>query len=95
MTEAEFLNLNCLKVEFNNTGSIVIEQNVGDLPEGIYRISVETAYPLSDGNAKRPYYLEYGFTGNRSTEYYSGYEADEFHSFTKFKEENEYGNFRY
>lgn len=83
VTEAEFLNLNCLKVEFNNTGSIVIEQNVGDLPEGIYRISVETAYPLSDGNAKRPYYLEYGFTGNRSTEYYSGYEADEFHSFTK------------
>lgn len=83
VTEAEFLNLNCLKVEFNNTGSIVIEQNVGNLPEGIYRISVETAYPLSDGNAKRPYYLEYGFTGNRSTEYYSGYEADEFHSFTK------------
>ena len=83
VTEAEFLNLNCLKVEFNNTGSIVMEQNVGDLPEGIYRISVETAYPLSDGNAKRPYYLEYGFTGNRSTEYYSGYEADEFHSFTK------------
>lgn len=83
VTKTEFLNLNCLKVEFNDTGSIVIEQDVGELPEGIYKISVESAYPESDGNAKRPYYLEYGFTGNRSTVYYSGYEAEEFHSFSK------------
>ena len=66
VTEEEFLNLNCLKVEFNDTGSIVIEQNVGELPKGTYKISVETAYPESDGNAKRPEYLEYGFTGDRS-----------------------------
>lgn len=83
VTEAEFLNLNCLKVEFNNTGSIVIEQNVGDLPEGIYRISVETAFPESDGNTKRPNYFEYGFTGNRDTVYYNSLTADEYHSVSK------------
>ena len=83
VTEEEFLNLNCLKVEFNDTGSIVIEQNVGELPKGTYKISVETAYPESDGNAKRPEYLEYGFTGDRSTAYYNEYTAEEFHSFGK------------
>ncbi len=83
VTEEEFLNLNCLKVEWNDTGSIVIEQNVGELPKGTYKISVETAYPESDGNAKRPEYLEYGFTGDRSTAYYNEYTAEEFHSFGK------------
>lgn len=83
VTESEFLNMKCLKVEFSGTGGVVIEQNVGTLPAGTYQISVEMAYPESDGNVARPSYMEYGFTGNRSTVYFSNYTADEYHSISK------------
>lgn len=83
VTASEFLNMKCLKVEFSGTGGVVIEQSVGTLPAGTYQISVEMAYPESDGNAARPSYMEYGFTGNRSTVYFSNYTADEYHSISK------------
>ena len=83
VTESEFLNMKCLKIEFSGAGAVVLEQNVGTLPEGIYKISIETAFPESDGNTKRPNYFEYGFTGNRDTVYYNSLTADEYHSVSK------------
>lgn len=83
VTESEFLNMKCLKIEFSGAGAVVLEQNLGTLPEGIYKISIETAFPESDGNTKRPNYFEYGFTGNRDTIYYNSLTADEYHSVSK------------
>ena len=83
VTESEFLNMKCLKIEFSSTGAVVLEQDVGTLPEGIYKISIETAFPESDGNTKRPNYFEYGFTGNRDTVYYNSLTAGEYHSVSK------------
>lgn len=83
VTESEYLNMKCLKIEFSGAGAVVLEQNVGTLPEGIYKISIETAFPESDGNTKRPNYFEYGFTGNRDTVYYNSLTADEYHSVSK------------
>lgn len=83
VTESEFLNMKCLKIEFSSTGAVVLEQDVGTLPEGIYKISIETAFPESDGNIERPNYCEYGFTGNRDTVYYNSLAADEYHSVSK------------
>lgn len=83
VTESEFLNMRCLKVEFSNTGAVTLEQDVGTLLEGVYKISIETAFPESDGNTKRPNYFEYGFTGNRDTVYYNSLTADEYHSVSK------------
>lgn len=83
VTESEFLNMKCLKIEFSGAGAVVLEQNVGTLPEGIYKISIETAFPESGGNTKRPNYFEYGFTGNRDTVYYNSLTAGEYHSVSK------------
>lgn len=83
VTESEFLNMKCLKIEFSSTGAVVLEQDVGTLPEGIYKIGIETAFPESDGNVERPNYFEYGFTGNRDTVYYNSLTADEYHSASK------------
>lgn len=79
VTEEEYLNLNCLRLEFTATGIMNVEQSLGELEAGTYTVSIETAYPTG----KRPTYLSYGFSGNRSTAYYSGYTAEEFHAFSK------------
>lgn len=81
VTEAEFMNMKCLKVEFTSSGGITIEQSLGELEEGEYVISVATAYP-SESN-RRPAYIGYGFSGNRTNVYYSNYKADEFHVLSK------------
>lgn len=81
VTETEFLNMKCLKVAFSSSGGVTIEQSLGELEAGEYVISVATAYP--GGSNLRPSYLGYGFSGNRTNEYYSNYKADEFHVHSK------------
>lgn len=81
VTETEFMNMKCLKVAFSSSGGVTIEQSVGELEAGEYVISVATAYP--GGSNLRPSYIGYGFSGNRTTAYYSGYKADEFHVLSK------------
>lgn len=81
VTEAEFLNTNCLKVQFTATGLVTINQSLGTLEEGNYTVSVEAAYP--DGTVQRPSYIKYGFSGNQATTYFSSYTKDEFHSFKR------------
>lgn len=81
VTEAEFMNMKCLKVAFSSSGGVTIEQSLGELEAGEYVISVATAYP--GGSNQRPSYIGYGFSGNRTTAYYSNYKADEFHVLSK------------
>lgn len=81
VSEAEFLNTNCLKVQFTATGLITINQSLGTLEAGNYTISAEAGYP--DGTAQRPSYIRYGFSGNQATTYFSSYAKDEFHSFKR------------
>lgn len=75
VTEAEYMNMKCLKLDFYGTGGVTIEQYVGELEEGDYVISVATAYPSSN---QRPSYIGYGFSGNRTNVYYSNYKPEEF-----------------
>ena len=81
VTEAEFMNMKCLKIAFSSSGGVAIEQSLGELEAGEYVISVATAYP--GGSNQRPSYIGYGFSGNRTTAYYSNYKADEFHVLSK------------
>ncbi len=75
VTEAEYMNMKCLKIEFYGSGGVTIEQYLGELEEGDYVISVATAYPSSN---QRPSYIGYGFSGNRTNVYYSNYKPEEF-----------------
>lgn len=78
--EAEYLNQKCLKLTFESTGTVYINQDLGTLPEGNYKIAVQVAFATA---AERPAYITYGFSGNQSTEYFKGYTAGEYHVFTK------------
>lgn len=78
--EAECLNQKCLKLTFESTGTVYINQNLGTLPEGNYKIAVQVAFTTA---AERPAYITYGFSGNQSTEYFKGYTAGEYHVFSK------------
>lgn len=78
--EAECLNQKCLKLTFESTGTVYINQNLGTLPEGNYKIAVQVAFATA---AERPAYITYGFSGNQSTEYFKGYTAGEYHVFSK------------
>ena len=81
IAQAEFLNMNAIKLTFSADGSVTLTQNLGIMEAGNYKITVETAYP--EGSKYRPSYVRYGFSGNQSTGYFSGYSADEFHTFSK------------
>lgn len=78
--EAECLNQKCLKLTFESTGTVYINQDLGTLPEGNYKIAVQVAFATA---AERPAYITYGFSGNQSTEYFKGYTAGEYHVFSK------------
>lgn len=78
--EAECLNQKCLKLIFESTGTVYINQDLGTLPEGNYKIAVQVAFATA---AERPAYITYGFSGNQSTEYFKGYTAGEYHVFSK------------
>lgn len=79
--QAEFLNMNAIKLTFSANGSVTLSQSLGSLEAGNYKIAVEAAYP--EGSKYRPSYVRYGFSENQSTEYFSGYSADEFHTYSK------------
>ena len=79
--QAEFLNMNAIKLTFSANGSVTLSQSLGSLEAGNYKIAVEVAYP--EGSKYRPSYVRYGFSENQSTEYFSGYSADEFHTYSK------------
>lgn len=81
---AEFMNMNCIKLTFTATGVVYLNQLLETLPEGEYTIAVTAAFPSgSTATVYRPTYIAYGFSNNRSTEYFSSYNADEFHTFKK------------
>lgn len=79
--QAEFLNMNAFKLTFSANGSVTLTQSLGTMEAGNYKIAVEAAYP--EGSKYRPSYVRYGFSENQSTEYFSGYSADEFHTYSK------------
>lgn len=79
--QAEFLNMNAIKLTFSANGSVTLTQSLGTMEAGNYKIAVEAAYP--EGSKYRPSYVRYGFSENQSTEYFSGYSADEFHTYSK------------
>ncbi len=79
--QAEFLNMNAIKLTFSANGSVTLSQSLGSLEAGNYKIAVEAAYP--EGSKYRPSYIQYGFSENKSTSYLSGYTADEFHTYSK------------
>ena len=76
----EYLNLDCLKVEFTGTGTVTINQDVGELPAGTYLIGIETAYEEA---GTRPSYVRFGFSSSTTTQYYSSMEAGEFKALTR------------
>lgn len=80
MSKVEYLNLDCFKAKFNASGTTTLTQNLGELPAGDYTIVVEFAFPST---ALRPNYIQYGFSGNLTTAYLSGYTSGEFHSLSK------------
>ena len=73
--------MNAIKLTFSANGSVTLSQSLGSLEAGNYKIAVEAAYP--EGSKYRPSYVRYGFSENQSTEYFSGYSADEFHTYSK------------
>lgn len=77
---SEYMNMKCLKIEFYSSGGVTIEQYLGELEAGEYTISVATAYPSSN---QRPNYIGYGFSGNRTNEYYSNFSPEQFKVFSK------------
>lgn len=77
---SEYMNMKCLRIEFYSSGGVTIEQYLGELEAGEYTISVATAYP---SNGQRPNYIGYGFSGNRTTEYYSNFNPEQFKVFSK------------
>ena len=77
---SEYMNMKCLRIEFYSSGGVTIEQYLGELEAGEYTISVATAYP---SNGQRPNYIGYGFSGNRTTEYYSNFKPEQFKVFSK------------
>lgn len=79
--KSEFRNTKAFKLTFTGSGSVTLTQNLGILEAGNYKIAVEAAYP--EGSKYRPSYVRYGFSENQSTEYFSGYSADEFHTYSK------------
>lgn len=79
--KSEFRNTKAFKLTFTGSGSVTLTQNLGILEAGKYKIAVEAAYP--EGSKYRPSYVRYGFSENQSTEYFSGYSADEFHTYSK------------
>jgi len=82
VTEAQFLNLSCFKVQFNSSSTVYISQDLGNLPAGTYLIEVTFAFPLdSDGlTTLRPTSLAYGFSGNLRTVSLSTYTGNEMHT---------------
>lgn len=82
--KCEFLNMNCFKLSFKNSGLQLIEQSVGELPEGDYEIQALIAFPMENtADQYRPDRVEYGFSDNRSVTALELYEAGKFHSFKK------------
>lgn len=79
--KSEFRNTKAFKLTFTGSGSVTLTQSLGILEAGKYKIAVEAAYP--EGSKYRPSYVRYGFSENQSTEYFSGYSADEFHTYSK------------
>ena len=79
--KSEFRNTKAFKLTFTGSGSVTLTQSLGILEAGNYKIAVEAAYP--EGSKYRPSYVRYGFSENQSTEYFSGYSADEFHTYSK------------
>ena len=73
--------MNAIKLTFSANGSVTLTQSLGTMEAGNYKIAVEAAYP--EGSKYRPSYVRYGFSENQSTEYFSGYSADEFHTYSK------------
>lgn len=81
---AEFLNMKCLKLTFNSSGIVYLNQSVGTLPAGNYEIAASAAFPSgATATTYRPTYIAYGFSNSRTVDYFSGYTADEFHTFSK------------
>lgn len=79
--KSELRNTKAFKLTFTGSGSVTLTQSLGILEAGKYKIAVEAAYP--EGSKYRPSYIQYGFSENQSTEYFSGYSADEFHTYSK------------
>lgn len=79
--KSEFRNTKAFKLTFTGSGSVTLTQSLGTMEAGNYKIAVEAAYP--EGSKYRPSYVRYGFSENQSTEYFSGYSADEFHTYSK------------
>ena len=73
---AEHANMRCLKLAFKASGIVYINQDVGTLAAGNYKVSVATAYPEGDGT--RPKYIAYGFSGSRETAYFADHAAGNF-----------------
>ena len=73
---AEHANMRCLKLAFKASGIVYINQDVGTLAAGNYKVSVATAYPEGDGT--RPKYIAYGFSSSRETAYFVDHAAGNF-----------------
>ena len=73
---AEHANMRCLKLAFKASGIVYINQDVGTLAAGNYKVSVATAYPEGDGT--RPKYISYGFSSSRETAYFADHAAGNF-----------------
>ena len=73
---AEHANMRCLKLAFKASGIVYINQDVGTLATGNYKVSVATAYPEGDGT--RPKYIAYGFSSSRETAYFADHAAGNF-----------------
>ena len=73
---AEHANMRCLKLAFKASGIVYINQDVGTLAAGNYKVSVATAYPEGDGT--RPKYIAYGFSSSRETAYFADHAAGNF-----------------
>ena len=73
---AEHANMRCLKLAFKASGIVYINQDVGTLAAGNYKVSVATAYPEGDGT--RPKYIAYGFSSSRETAYFADHAVGNF-----------------
>lgn len=71
---SDFNNFRCFKIIFEKEGIANIEQDIGTLPNGNYRISLAVAAEKDN----IPKYIQYGFDGNRQTEQFSMHDGGEF-----------------
>lgn len=79
ITQAKFLNVSCLKMNFTASGTMTVKQNIGSVEAGTYMITVMAAYP--DG--ARPVKITYGMSGATTGEMFSTYEAEKYNTFRK------------